>query len=142
MFGLSIALTPSATIRRASMSSPESVSSRIANSGSSIAIWSISSRFFSPPEKPSFTYRAAKLSSTLRSAIFSRIVRRNSSIEIPPRVESVGSTSGFLSMPWSFALTALRMNDATDRPGTAVGYWKARNRPSRDRLSGESLSRS
>ncbi len=37
------------------MSRPESVSSRIANSGSSIAIWSISRRFFSPPENPSFT---------------------------------------------------------------------------------------
>ena len=31
------------------------VSSRMAISGSSIAIWSISGRFFSPPEKPSFT---------------------------------------------------------------------------------------
>ena len=55
MSGLSIALTPSATIRRASMSRPESVSSRIAISGSSMASWSISRRFFSPPEKPSLT---------------------------------------------------------------------------------------
>ena len=55
MFGLSIALTPSATIRSASMSRPLSVSSRIAISGSSTAIWSISSRFFSPPLKPSLT---------------------------------------------------------------------------------------
>ena len=135
-------MTPSATIRSASMSSPESVSSRIANSGSSIAIWSISRRFFSPPEKPSLTYRAAKPSSILRSAIFSRIRRRKSSIETPPRVVSVGSMSGFLSMPWSLALSALRMNDATDRPGIAVGYWNARNSPSRDRLSGDSFSRS
>ena len=30
------------------------------------------------------------------------------------------------------------MNDATLRPGIAVGYWKARNSPSRARLSGES----
>ena len=36
------------------MSSPESVSSRIAMRGFSIAIWRISTRFFSPPEKPSF----------------------------------------------------------------------------------------
>src|SRR5215210_339617 len=41
--------TPSATIRSASMSSPESVSSRMAMRGESIAIWSISIRFFSPP---------------------------------------------------------------------------------------------
>jgi len=35
------------------MSSPESVSSRIAILGESIAIWRISTRFFSPPENPS-----------------------------------------------------------------------------------------
>ena len=37
------------------MSSPESVSSRMASRGSSIAICRISLRFFSPPEKPSLT---------------------------------------------------------------------------------------
>jgi hypothetical protein len=49
-----IAFTPSETIRSASMSRPESVSSSTANSGWSIASWRISARFFSPPEKPSF----------------------------------------------------------------------------------------
>ena len=39
------------------MSRPESVSSRIASFGSSTAIWKISLRFFSPPEKPSLTAR-------------------------------------------------------------------------------------
>ncbi len=39
------------------MSSPESVSSRIASFGSSTAIWRISLRFFSPPEKPALTKR-------------------------------------------------------------------------------------
>ena len=39
------------------MSSPESVSSRIASLGSSTAIWRISFRFFSPPEKPELTAR-------------------------------------------------------------------------------------
>ena len=48
-------LTPAATIRSASMSRPESVSSRTAIRGFSIAICRISSRFFSPPEKPSLT---------------------------------------------------------------------------------------
>ena len=52
---------------------------------------------------------------------------------------SVGSMSGFLSMPWSLALSALRMKLATLRPGIAVGYWKARNIPSRARLSGLSF---
>ena len=44
-----------ATIFSASMSRPESVSSRMASVGSSTAIWKISLRFFSPPEKPSLT---------------------------------------------------------------------------------------
>jgi hypothetical protein len=35
------------------------------------------------------------------------------------------------------ALSAERMKDATLRPGMEVGYWKARKRPSRARLSGE-----
>jgi hypothetical protein len=58
---------------------------------------------------------------------------------MPPFIGSVGSTSPVLSIPWSFAFNALRMNDATLRPGIAVGYWKARNIPSRDRLSGDSF---
>ena len=39
------------------MSSPESVSSRIASRGARTAIWKISFRFFSPPEKPWLTER-------------------------------------------------------------------------------------
>ena len=46
-------LTPRATTRSASMSSPESVSSRIASPGFWSASCRISIRFFSPPEKPS-----------------------------------------------------------------------------------------
>jgi hypothetical protein len=141
MFGLSIAFTPSATIRRASMSRPESVSSRIAISGSRTAIWSISRRFFSPPEKPSFTYREANDSSIRRTAIFSRTFLRNSPIGMPPRMASVGSTFGSGVKPARRALIADRRKLATDRPGIAIGYWKARNRPRRARLSAESLSR-
>ena len=73
-----------------------------------------------------------------RRAIFSRIFVRKSRIEMPPRIGSVGSTSVVLSTPWSLALSAERMNDATLRPGIAVGYWKARKSPRRDRLSGDS----
>ncbi len=119
------------------MSRPESVSSRMAISGSRTAIWSISRRFFSPPEKPSFTYRVANDSSIRRRAIFSRILLRKSRIETPPLTGSVGSMSASFSTPWSLALSALRMNEATLRPGMAVGYWKARKRPRRARLSGE-----
>ena len=137
--GFSIAFTLSATIRNASMSRPESVSSRIAICGSRTASWSISSRFFSPPLKPSLTYRVAKASSIFSSAIFSRIFVRKSRIETPPFIGSVGSTSPVLSMPWSLALRALRMKLATLRPGIAVGYWKARNIPRRARLSGVSF---
>ena len=54
--------TPLATIFSASMSRPESVSSRMASFGSSTAIWKISLRFFSPPEKPSLTERLSKSS--------------------------------------------------------------------------------
>ena len=51
-------LTPSETIRSASISSPESVSSSTAYFGLSIINCRISQRFFSPPEKPSLTKRA------------------------------------------------------------------------------------
>jgi hypothetical protein len=60
-----MALTPSATMRSASMSRPESVSSMRAILGSSMAIWRISQRFFSPPEKPSLTAREVNFRSIL-----------------------------------------------------------------------------
>ena len=54
MSGPTSSFTPPATTLSASMSSPESVSSSTAIRGFSIAICRISTRFFSPPEKPSF----------------------------------------------------------------------------------------
>ena len=51
------ALTPSETIFSASMSRPESVSSSTQSFGSSSFICRISARFFSPPEKPTFSGR-------------------------------------------------------------------------------------
>ncbi len=63
-------LTPRETIFRASMSSPESVSSRMQYLGSSMAICRISLRFFSPPENPSLTARAVNLRSISRPSIF------------------------------------------------------------------------
>ena len=77
------------------MSSPESVSSRIASRGSSTSICSTSLRFFSPPENPSFTPRDRKLSSMCMRFIFSRTSPRNSK----------ASTSG-RPRCWRTALTA------------------------------------
>ena len=62
----------------ASISRPESVSSRIASRGSSTAIWKISLRFFSPPEKPVFTGRFSSAWSISISFIFSRTRFRKS----------------------------------------------------------------
>src|SRR5437868_14984376 len=68
--GLRMASTPWATIFSASMSRPESVSSRMASFGSSTAICRISLRFFSPPEKPSFTERFISFSSMFQQLQF------------------------------------------------------------------------
>ena len=71
------------------MSRPESVSSRIASFGSSSAIWKISLRFFSPPEKPSLTARLSMLWSMSSSYVFALISCMN----------SIASSSG---SPWCF----------------------------------------
>ena len=116
-------LTLSPTIRTASISSPESVSSRIAIFGSSIAICRISARFISPPENPSLRYRLAKESSTPSCAIFSRSSLRNSRI-------GINSLSSDPFVPLErVALTAIRRKFAKLTPGMAVGYWNARNKP-------------
>src|SRR5579875_2736550 len=72
------ALTPSATTRRASMSRPESVSSKISNRGASTAICRTSLRFFSPPEKPSLTERCSRARSKPTCAAFCSTRPRNS----------------------------------------------------------------
>ena len=112
--------TPLATTRRASTSRPESVSSRMAMSGWRSAIWRISFRFFSPPEKPSLRCRSAKAGSISRRSIHSMSDRRISRAE--------------RSTPLR-ALSAWRRKFVTETPGTAWGYWKARNRPALARTS-------
>src|SRR5437660_708974 len=89
--------TPRATTLRASMSRPESVSSRTAKSGSRIAICKISLRFFSPPEKPSLRYRSPKAGSMSRRFIHSMIANRSSSTDrsTPLRAER--------AWPWTSA---------------------------------------
>src|SRR5437016_2847885 len=121
---------PSATVRRASMSRPESVSSKTASLGSRRAIWRISLRFFSPPEKPSFNGRLMKAGSISTSFIFSFNRARNSmaSSSSSPRCSRT-------------ALTAALRNSALATPGISTGYWKAMKMPSRARSSGGISSR-
>src|SRR5439155_98039 len=78
--GERIASMPSATTFSASMSRPESVSSRIAKRGWNMCICKISRRFFSPPENPSLTERVMNESSTPRSFMFSASSVRNCGI--------------------------------------------------------------
>src|SRR6267143_2544004 len=130
--GERIASIPSATTLSASMSRPESVSSRIAKRGWNMCICKISSRFFSPPEKPSFTDRVMKESSTPRSFIFSARSLRNCGMGMSffltsPVPSTVGATRR--------ALIAVRRKFATETPGIADGYWNARKMPARARAS-------
>src|SRR6266498_1635613 len=102
------------------MSSPESVSSKMAILGSSSSSWRISCRFFSPPEKPSLTLRSAKTGSMDRAAMAARISLRNTrSLGASPRT----------------AVRAVRRKFDTDTPGTSAGYCMARNRPALARAS-------
>src|ERR1700734_3046276 len=98
--GLRIAFTPWATILSASISRPESVSSRMASLGSSTAICKISLRFFSPPEKASLTERLSSLSSIWSSFSFSRSLGRKSiaSISSCPRYLRMAFTGGVLGL--------------------------------------------
>src|SRR3954471_15773263 len=124
-------LTPSETVRSASMSRPESVSSRIASSGSRTAIWRISFRFFSPPEKPSFTGRLSSDSLIWTRLAFSLMSLRKSAASRScwPRCLRI-------------AFSAFFRKYVLPTPGISTGYWKARKTPSRARSSGDIASRS
>ena len=113
-------LTPSETIFSASMSRPESVSSRIATFGLSSSSWAISWRFFSPPEKPSLTERWAK--------VVSRLSRSSAELTSLTQVRSFGASP-------SIAVLAVRRKFDTETPGTSTGYCIARKRPARARSS-------
>src|SRR3954453_23917731 len=107
-------LTPADTIFSASTSSPESVSSRIATFGFSSSSCNTSNRFFSPPEKPSFTERSLNAGSIAR---FSKATLRSLT-----HVRSLGTSP-------CTAVTAVRRKLETLTPGTSTGYCIARNRP-------------
>src|SRR5215213_2887892 len=115
-----VRLTPSETIRSASTSRPESVSSRIAMRGLSRRICRISCRFFSPPEKPSLTLRSANAGSISRPDI--------SVLTSLTQVRSFGASP-------LMAVAAVRRKFDTETPGTSTGYCMARNRPARARSS-------
>ncbi len=102
------------------MSSPESVSSSTATFGRSSSSCRISWRFFSPPEKPSFTLRSANEESTESRSIASRT--------------SLTQVRSFGASP-SMAVLAERRKFDTDTPGTSTGYCIARNSPARARSS-------
>src|SRR5690606_1929807 len=106
--------TPSATTCRASISNPESVSSRMHKSGSSSIICMISLRFFSPPEKPSLTPRLRKLASRSTRLLVSRASFMNSTEDSSgsPRCLRLASTDTLRN---SMLLT----------PGISTGYWNA-----------------
>ncbi len=119
---LRIALIPLETTFKASISKPESISSKIANAGSIIIICKISLRFFSPPEKPSFKYRSAISSGISSTAIFSSIFLINCMTEI-------------LSSSGRRALMAARINSALVIPAISLGYCTPKNKPARARSS-------
>ncbi len=125
------ALTPSATVRSASMSRPESVSSRMHRRGSSIAICRISLRFFSPPEKPKLRSRlsSSSVTPTTLALARSRFMNSPAPISASPRARR-----------WAFMAWRRKYMLAT--PGISTGYCMARNTPAAARSSGSSASRS
>ncbi len=98
------------------------------------AICRISTRFFSPPEKPSFRYRDASSRGTFSRSIAPSSSLRNSGIGIGSSVPPARALR--------IALIALRRKLVTVTPGTACGYWKARKRPRWARSSAPSSTTS
>ena len=114
--------------RTASASSPLSVSSKMANFGSSMASCRISARFISPPEKPSLTYRRANSGSILSCCILLLSSCRNSRIGMR---SSPSLRSGRRTL-----VVACRKKSASFTPGIATGRWNAIKSPARARSSG------
>ena len=93
------------------MSSPESVSSRIASFGFWRISCRISIRFFSPPENPSLRYRRENSSGTLTRSIAVLTSLAKSRSEIG-------------ASPWAsrWALSTVRRYLVTVTPGIETGY--------------------
>ena len=93
----------------------------MANFGLSSSSCSTSARFFSPPEKPSFTERVANFGS-----ILSRFMASDSSFVHVRMAGALPSTS----------VLAVRRKLVMDTPGTSTGYCMARKMPALARSSG------
>ena len=101
------------------------------STGSSIAIWKISLRFFSPPEKPTLTSLLANSGFIPTKAIFS--------------LRSLMYSPGLISSSPSALRRALRaafIKLVIETPGISTGYWKLRKMPAQDLSSGLIASRS
>ena len=113
-------LTPSETMRSASTSRPESVSSKMAIFGFNSSSCMISWRFFSPPENPSLTFLVANAGSMLSASI--------APLTSATQVRSFGASP-------RRAVAAVRRKLETETPGTSTGYCIARNKPALARSS-------
>ena len=113
------------------MSRPESVSSKISSDGSSRAICRISIRFFSPPEKPTFSGRFS-----ISKSIFNALDASRTSF----RKAGAATSSSPRARRWAFSAVRTKVRAGT--PGISIGYWKDRNTPLAARSAGSSSSRS
>ena len=110
--------TPSATILKASISSPESVSSKIESFGFNNDICKISFFFFSPPENPTLSCLFSFSSSNFRSNAFCFTNFKNSI-----------ASSSFSPLAFLIAFREVFKKIFVFTPGISNGYWKARNIP-------------
>ena len=94
-------------------------------SGSRSAIWRISMRFFSPPEKPALSARLSMswLILSLPADALTRFMK-----------SGVESSSSPRCLRWAFKAALRKVKVAT--PGISTGYWNARKRPLAARRSG------
>ena len=108
-------LTPSLTMRSASTSRPESVSSRMAIFGLSSPSCSTSCRFFTAREAP--VDAAFEKDGSMPSSVIASLV-------------SLTQCRNFGASPRT-AVAAVRRKFDIDTPGTSTGYCMARNSPAR-----------
>ena len=103
--------TPSDTTFKASISNPESVSSKIDNLGDNIDICKISFFFFSPPEKPTFNCLFNFSSSNFNSLAFSITSFKNSiaSSSFSPFAFLMAFKEVLQQLPMEFAVEAQKL---------------------------------
>ena len=88
-------------------------------------ICTISARFFSPPEKPTFTGRLSISVHPEQRRLLAR------------ELEELAARQLGLAARAALGVEAVRRNWTLETPGISTGYWKPRNSPARARaLSG------